>query len=124
MTFFALFALLIGQVLPASFQTVRDVPLPGDTSRYDYVSLDSSSHRLFNAHLSAGTAQVYDIASGTIVGEVQNVPGAHGVLAVPELGRIYASATGANQVAVIDPQTLTVTATVPGGDYPDGIAFD
>ena len=29
-----------GQELPAAFSTIRDVPLPGDTSRFDYQSLD------------------------------------------------------------------------------------
>src|SRR5215471_10911864 len=124
MSLLVLLGLLIAQTLPATFNTVRDVPLPGDASRFDYVSLDPGSHRLFIAHLGAGTVAVYDIASGTIVGEVQNVPGVHGMLAVPELGRVYASATGANQVAVIDPQSVSAVATVPGGDYPDGIAFD
>jgi YVTN family beta-propeller protein len=119
-----LVAMLVAQALPASFYTVRDVPLPGDTSRFDYVSLDASSHRLFIAHLGAGTVPVYDIGAGAIVGEVQNVPGVHGVLAVPELGRVYASATDTNQVAVIDPQSLSVMATIPGGEYPDGIAYD
>jgi YVTN family beta-propeller protein len=112
------------QQLPATFYTVRDVPLPGDTSRFDYESLDPGTHRLYMAHLGAGTVAVYDIASGTIVGEVQDVPGVHGVLAVPELGRVYATATGANQVAVIDPQTLSVVATIPGGVYPDGLTYD
>ena len=113
-----------GQQLPATFFTVRDVPLPGDTSRFDYESLDPGTHRLFIAHLGAGSVPVYDIGSGTIVGEVQDVPGVHGVLAVPELGRVYASATGANQVAVIDPQSLAVVATIPGGVYPDGLAYN
>ncbi len=124
MNLLLLLGLLIGQVLPASFATVRDVPLPGDTSRFDYVTLEPISHRLFIAHLGAGTVPVYDIGTATIVGEVQNVPGVHGTLAVPELGRVYASATGSNQIAVIDPQTLSVVATIPGGDYPDGIAYD
>jgi len=117
-------ALLLAQALPASFYTVRDVPLPGDTSRFDYVSLDPGSHRLFIAHLGAGTVPVYDIGAGAIIGEVQNVPGVHGVLAVPELGKVYASATNTNLVAVIDPQSLSVTATIPAGEYPDGIAYD
>ena len=119
-----LLGLLVAQALPGSFFTVRDVPLPGDTSRFDYVSLDPSSHRLFIAHLGAGTVPVYDIGAGAVIGEVQNVPGAHGLLVVPELGRVYASATGVNQVAVIDLQSLSVVATIPGGEYPDGIAYD
>jgi YVTN family beta-propeller protein len=112
------------QSLPADFYRVRDVPLPGDTSRFDYESLDPGAHRLYIAHLGAGTVPVYDISAGAIVGEVRDVPGVHGVLAVPELGRVYATATGANQVAVIDPQTLSVIATIPGGSYPDGLAYD
>src|SRR5215471_13356046 len=124
MSLLVLLGLLIAQTLPATFNTVRDVPLPGDTSRFDYVSLDPGSHRLFIAHLGAGTMPVYDIASGAVIGEVQNVPGVHGVLAVPELGRVYASATGSNQVAVIDPQSLSVVGTIPGGEYPDGIAYE
>jgi YVTN family beta-propeller protein len=39
------------------------------------------------------------------------------------LHRIYASATGANELAVIDDQSLNVVARVPAGDYPDGIAY-
>jgi YVTN family beta-propeller protein len=112
------------QQLPAAFNTLQDVPLPGDTSRFDYASIDPTTRRLFIAHLGAGTVPVFDIASGTMLGEVQNVPGAHGVIAVPELGRVYATATNANQVAVIDPQSLTVVATIPGGEYPDGLAYD
>jgi YVTN family beta-propeller protein len=112
------------QQLPATFYTVRDVPLPGNTSRFDYESIDPTNHRLYIAHLGAGTVPVYDIPSGGFVGEVQDVPGVHGVLAVPELGRVYATATGTNQVAVIDPQSLTVVATIPGGQYPDGLAYD
>jgi YVTN family beta-propeller protein len=113
-----------GQSLPATLYTVRDVPLPGDTSRFDYESLDPGAHRLYIAHLGAGTVPVYDVSAGAMVGEVPDVPGVHGVLAVPELGRVYATATDANQVAVIDPQSLTVVATIPGGTYPDGLAYD
>lgn len=43
---------------------------------------------------------------------------------VPQLGRLYASATGTNEVAVIDTATLAVIASVPVGDYPDGLTYD
>jgi YVTN family beta-propeller protein len=42
------------------------------------------------------------------------------VIAVSELDVVYASATSTNSIAVIDPQSLSVTAKTPGGDYPDG----
>src|SRR5690349_11431288 len=108
---------------PSPFQVIRDVPLSGGTSRFDYQSLDQQAHRLYIAHLGSGLVTVFDTETGSVIGDVANVPGVHGVLAVPELGRVFASATDANQVAVIDPASLSVVATVPGGDYPDGLAY-
>lgn len=108
----------------SSLSVVADRALPGNTSRFDYLSLDSDSHRLYIAHLGAGTLLAFDIQAGAILAEIAGVPGVHGSLAVPALGRVYASATDTNQVAVIDIASLSVIATIPGGQYPDGIAFD
>jgi DNA-binding beta-propeller fold protein YncE len=51
-------------------------------------------------------------------------PGVHGVIAVPELGRVYASATNAHQALTIDAHTGKILARAPAGDYPDGLAYD
>jgi DNA-binding beta-propeller fold protein YncE len=51
-------------------------------------------------------------------------PGVHGVIAVPQIGRIYASATNAREVLTIDSRTGAVLATAPAGEYPDGLAYD
>jgi YVTN family beta-propeller protein len=45
------------------------------------------------------------------------------VLAVPALHRVYASATGTNELVVIDDQALSILGRVPAGDYPDGVAY-
>src|SRR5436190_20592538 len=74
--------------------TVADVPLPGGSTRLDYQSLDAGRHLLFVAHLGDGVVHVYDLARGRIVANVKGVAQVHGVLAIPELGRCYASATG------------------------------
>jgi YVTN family beta-propeller protein len=108
---------------PANFRTIVDVPLTGGSSRFDYQSLDPRTHRLYIAHLGASLVTVFDTQTGTIVGDVVGVPGVHGVLAVPDLGRVYASATDVNQVAVIDTSNLTVIATIPTGEFPDGLAY-
>jgi YVTN family beta-propeller protein len=67
---------------------------------------------------------VFDLASRSIRGNIAHISDVHGVLAIPELGRVYASATGENQVKVIDEQSLRVVATIPAGVYPDGMAYD
>jgi YVTN family beta-propeller protein len=106
-----------------TLQKQADYPLPGDTSRYDYLSFDPTSNRMYIAHLGQGVVHVFDTQAKQLVGTVEGVPGVHGVLAVPELSRVYATATNENTVKVIDPQSLSVIATIPGGDYPDGLAY-
>jgi YVTN family beta-propeller protein len=102
---------------------VADIPLPGNTSRFDYQSLDRSSGHLYIAHLGAGHVLVFDTKTQKIIADIANLPGVHGVLAIPDLHQVYASATSSNQVARIDPQTFKVTAMIPTGKYPDGLAY-
>jgi len=116
--------------LPASgtsgslpLRTLRDVPLSGGATRFDYQSFDPSAGRLYIAHLGDGSMVVVDANKETVVGEVKNLPRVHGVLAVPELHRIYASATGTNELAIIDDQTLQIVTRTAAGDYPDGVAY-
>ncbi len=104
-------------------RVVADVPLIGGTSRYDYPSLDSSSGRLYIAHLGSDLMTVFDINKQIVIGDVKDLKRVHGVLAVPDQHHVYASATGTNELVVIDNQGLNVIARVPAGDYPDGIAY-
>src|SRR5262249_47967624 len=104
-------------------RVLADVPLTGGTTRLDYQSLDSGSGRLYIAYLGSDLMTVFDVNKQAVVGDVKDLKHVHGVLAVPELHRVYASATGTNELAVIDDQSLTILARVPAGDYPDGIAY-
>lgn len=104
-------------------RVLADVPLSGGTTRFDYQSFDSNSGRLYIAHLGSDLMTVFDVNKQIVVGDVKDLKGVHGVLAVPELHRVYASATGTNELAVIDDQSLSIVARVPAGDYPDGIAY-
>jgi len=107
----------------APLKILADVPLTGGTTRLDYQSLDSSTGRLYIAHLGSDLMTVFDMNKQTVIGDVKDLKRVHGVLAVPELHRVYASATGTNELAIIDDQSLAVIARVPAGDYPDGIAY-
>src|SRR5438874_8902698 len=105
-------------------KTLRDVPLPGGTSRFDYQSMDSESGRLYIAHLGASRLIVFDTRNRRVLSEIGNLASVHGVVAVPELHRVYATATGTNELAVIDDEDLRILARVPAGDYPNGLAYD
>jgi DNA-binding beta-propeller fold protein YncE len=104
-------------------RTLRDIPLSGGATRFDYQSFDPNTGRLYIAHLGDSTMVVFDVNKEAQVGEVKNLSRVHGILAVPELHRVYASATGTNELAVIDDSTLQIIARAPAGDYPDGIAY-
>jgi DNA-binding beta-propeller fold protein YncE len=109
---------------PLPLRPVADLPLPGRPSRLDYQSLDPKTHLLFVAHLGDGVVDVIDVEKQKVVAEIPDVAGVHGVVAVPELGRVYASATGSKEIVAIDEKTLEIVARIPGEGYPDGLAYD
>jgi YVTN family beta-propeller protein len=102
---------------------VKDYPLPGKATRWDYMSLDASRSRLFIAHLGDSAVVVVDTKTKAVVGTVDHIGEVHGVVAIPELGRVYATATKTNEVVAIDATTLKITTRVPTGTHPDGLAY-
>ncbi len=104
-------------------KTVAEIPVPGPAVRFDYQSLDTAADRLYVAHMDAGTLLVVDVKNDRVVADLGGFSEVHGVWAVPDLGRVYASVTGHQQVAVVDMRDLSVLARVGGIDYPDGIAY-
>src|SRR5215472_6419906 len=83
-------------------QRVADVPLGGNTTRMDYASIDPERHVLFIAHLGDSAVIAFDTQAQRVVARIANVSKVHGVLAIPELGAVYATATGTNEVVAID----------------------
>jgi YVTN family beta-propeller protein len=103
---------------------VANVLLPGQPTRLDYESLDTLAHRLFIAHLGDSQVIAVDTQSRRVTGIVPNIGRVHGVLVVPQLRTVFASATATNQIVAIDIDSLRVKARIPGGFYPDGMAYD
>jgi YVTN family beta-propeller protein len=104
-------------------RAIADVPLGGKPTRMDYASLDVVRQRLFIAHLGDSAVIVFDTKNQQVVARIPGIAKVHGVLAIPDLGKVYASATGSDEVVAIDEDTLKITARIPAGDYPDGIAY-
>jgi DNA-binding beta-propeller fold protein YncE len=104
-------------------RTVADVPLPGAAVRFDYQSLDSASGRLYIAHMNADQLVVFDTVARKVVANLDGFARVHGVWAVPEINRVFASVTGEHKVAAVDMKTLQTLAKVGPINYPDGIAY-
>jgi phage baseplate assembly protein gpV len=109
---------------PLPLHKIGEIGLPGDISRFDYASLDAERGLLFIAHLGASEVIEVDIRAHRVVRTIGNLSQVHGVLVVPALQRVYATATGSNTVVSLNEDTGAVLNQAPTGDYPDGLAYD
>jgi DNA-binding beta-propeller fold protein YncE len=110
--------------VPLGLRSAGQVALPGDTSRFDYASLDPSQGLLFIAHLGASEVVEVDVRSQRVVRTIGGIAGVHGVLVVPSKRRVYATATDNNRMVIVDEETGAQLASGPTGAYPDGLAYD
>ena len=98
-------AVPVPPVPPLRLKSIADMPLGGHSTRLDYASLDAGRHLLFIAHLGDSEVIVFDTEARRMVKRIAYVSQVHGVLAIPTLGRVYASATGTDEVVAIDEAT-------------------
>ncbi|MGA8385231.1 MAG: hypothetical protein WB687_08055 [Candidatus Cybelea sp.] len=125
--FFALATLLVATPVAAAAPAVSyhlaQTYVLGGTGSWDYLTYDPASHRLFVSR--ATHVMVVDPRTGTIVGDVPNTPGVHGIALAPNLGRGFTSNGADGTVTVFDLSTLATIATIQtGAKNPDGIAYD
>src|SRR6266404_7858756 len=102
---------------------VANIPLPGETTRFDYQSLDADAGRLYFSHMGDGELMVFDTRAEKLIAHLPGFPTMTGVLVVPSLNRVYGSVTKNHEVAVVDTESLTVVARIPEGRLPAGLAF-
>lgn len=102
---------------------VARVPLSGPPVRFDYTSIDPTTRTLWISHMDASQLLAFNLVNRKITKTIF-APGVHGVIAVPQIGRVYASATNAREVLTINARTGAVLARAPAGEYPDGLAYD
>ena len=104
-------------------RSVARVALSGPPVRFDYTSIDPTTHTLWISHIDANRLLAFNVVQRKITKTIA-APGVHGVIAVPEIGRVYASATNAREVLTINSRTGAVLARAPAGEYPDGLVYD
>lgn len=104
-------------------ESVADIRLPGNTTRFDYQSIDPERRLLFISHLGDNSVTVFSLDSQRVVKNIPDIPTPHGILAVPRLGRVFVSATRVNKIYVIDEKSLKVVGRTDGGYFPDGIGY-
>jgi len=104
------------------YHITHQVPLPGDEG-WDYLTFEQGGQRLFVSH---GTrVLVVDTDKLTVVGEIPDTPGVHGIALAPELGRGFVSAGRSGTVVVFDLKSLARLKEIKvTGENPDAILYD
>jgi YVTN family beta-propeller protein len=104
-----------------NYQLLKTIPVGGEGG-WDYLSVDSAGRRLYVSHGSK--AVVIDLEKETVVGEITNTPGIHGIAVAPKLGRAFTSNGRENKISIVDLKTLETRARVDTGENPDAILFE
>lgn len=109
-------------VTTAKYELIKSVPL-GSPDRWDYVVDDPATQRVYVAH--GDRLAVLDARSGTLVGQIEGIPGGTHGTAISAATHQGFTDDGRNGKAVaFDLATLKVTHEIPADLDADAIAFD
>jgi DNA-binding beta-propeller fold protein YncE len=115
-------AVACGQDSKSGYKVVDKVKIGGDGG-WDYAIVDTTAHRLYVSH--ATRVIVFDTETKSVVGEIPNTIGVHGIALAPEFGRGYTSNGRDSSVTVFDLKTLKVLANIKLKQRnPDAILYD
>lgn len=105
----------------SGYHLLKTIKIGGEGG-WDYIFDDSKAHRLYVSH--ATKVVVIDTDKDTIVGEIPNTNGVHGVAVAEKLGKGFTSNGRDNSVTIFDLKTLKTLDTVKVGENPDTIIYD
>ena len=104
------------------YRITNTIPL-GAPDRWDYVTFDPGSHRVYVSHGDRVT--VVDGHDGKLLGEVTGFPGGtHGIAVVSAVGHGYTDDGRAGEAGSFSLETLKVGKRIKAMDDADGIVFD
>lgn len=95
----------------------------GREGGWDYLVVDTVGHRVF---ISRGThTLVVDTRTDSVIGDITDTPGVHGIAVAYELGRGYTSNGRDSTITAFDLKTLAPVARIhTSGVNPDAITYD
>ena len=111
------------QTPPASgpYKITHTYTLGGDGG-WDYIVPDPPGHRVFIGRTDR--VMVVDENSGTVIGTVTGVNGAHGTAIVPAAGRGFATSGNDGSVVMFDLKSFQTLGRIPAAEDADAIIYD
>ncbi len=108
---------------PAPNWAVSKTIVLGQPDRWDYLTFDPDTNRLFVSH--GDRVEVIDGREGTLIGSVTGMPGGtHGIAISRATGQGFTDDGHAGEAVVFDLKTLKVTKRIKAQPDADGIIFD
>jgi hypothetical protein len=105
----------------SAYRITHTYMLGGDGS-WDYIVPDPPNHRLFIGRQNR--VMVVDEDSGTLLGEVTGIQGAHGTALADPTGHGFATSGNDQSVVMFDLKTFKVLGRIPAAEDADAIIYD
>ncbi|MEJ7811428.1 MAG: YncE family protein [Gemmatimonadaceae bacterium] len=106
----------------AQYHVAKQIAAGGEGG-WDYLAVDTAAHRVYVSH--ATHVVVLDADRDSVVGDIPNTPGVHGIALAPALGRGWTSNGRDSSVTVFDLKTLATKSTIKvTGRNPDAILYE
>lgn len=103
------------------YHLINEIPIGGEGG-WDYSTVDSSARRLYVSH--GDRVMVVDLDKDSVVGEITNTPGVHGLAPAPDLGKGLTTNGRESKASLVDLKTLETILKAPTGEGPDGMLYD
>lgn len=101
----------------------KELPSEKDCE-FDHGDVDQTSGRVFVAHTSSGTVEVFDGLKNEWVKSITDCEGGSGVVFDPVTKKIFAASRSDGRILKVDPDTLEVLLKFKTGKNPNGLAVD
>ena len=104
-----------------TYHLLKEIPVGGEGG-WDYLSVDSPGRRLYVSH--ASVVVVIDLDKNTVIGEIADTPGIHGIALAPDLKRGFTTNGRENKSSVVDLTSLRTLSKIDTGENPDGMLYE
>jgi len=112
-----------GSKTPAPSWAVSKTIALGEPDRWDYLTFDADTGRLYVSH--GDRVSVVDGQSGSVIGSITGMPGGtHGIAISHATGQGFTDDGHAGEAVVFDLKTLKVLKRIAAQPDADGIVFD
>ena len=118
---FSLIGCVCSGTAQSKFHLIRKTVIGGEGG-WDYLSVDTKNNRLYVSH--SIQVEVLNLKTHEKIGTIPDLPGVHGVIAVPSTGRGITTNGRSNNVTIFDLKTLKPIVAVPTGKNPDALLYD